>query len=85
MVIFLNTQFCSNQASSVGVLLNFTILFLLYYSQPRIIVNFHVSENVHGGRKKPRKLKIQKQSEERIIKNMRNLFSMKNKDQSKTE
>ena len=40
---------------------------------------------MHGGRKKPRKLKIQKQSEERIIKNMRNLFGMKNKDQSKTE
>ena len=36
-------------------------------------------ETVHGGVKKPRKLKIQKQSEDNIIRNTRNLFKLKKK------
>lgn len=43
-------------------------------------------KNVHGGVGKPKKLKIQKQSEEEIIKNIRSLFRLKKKmKQSKTE
>ena len=36
------------------------------------------AEDVCGGRTKPRKLKIQKQSEDKIIKNTRNPFGLKN-------
>ena len=36
-----------------------------------------MSKNVHGGGKKPRRLKIQKQSEDKIIKNLRNSFKPK--------
>ena len=34
---------------------------------------------MYGGVKKPRKLKIQKQSEDNIIRNTRNLFKLKKK------
>ena len=34
-------------------------------------------KTVHGARKKQRKLRIQKQSEDNIIKNIRNLFKLK--------
>ena len=34
-------------------------------------------KTVYGGGKKPSKLKIQKQSEDNIIKNIRNLFKLK--------
>ena len=34
-------------------------------------------KNVHGGRKRPRKLKTQRQSEGNIIENIRNLFRPK--------
>ena len=33
--------------------------------------------NLYGAGKKPSKLKIQKQSEDNVIKNMRNLFKLK--------
>ena len=36
------------------------------------------TEDVCGGKTKPRKLKIQKQSEDKIIKNTRNPFGLKN-------
>ena len=44
-------------------------------------------KNIHGGGKKPRKLKMQKQSEDKIIINKRNLFKQKKRKmtQSKTE
>ena len=40
---------------------------------------------MYGGGKKPKKLNIKKQSEDKIIKNIRNLFKLKKAKQSKTE
>ena len=40
------------------------------YSQPKLV------KTVHGGRKKPRKLKIQELYEDNIIKSIRNLFNL---------
>ena len=40
------------------------------YSKPKLIIN------VYGGGKKPRKLKMQKNSEDNIIKNIRNIFRL---------
>ena len=48
------------------------------YSKPKPV------KNVHGVRK-PRKLKIQKQSEDKIIDNIRNIFRLKKRKQSKIE
>ena len=39
------------------------------------------AEDVCGGRTKPRKLKIQKQSEDKIIKNTRNPFGLKKENE----
>ena len=46
------------------------------YSQPK-----HV-KTVPGGGKKPSKLKIQKQSDDKIIKNIRNLFKLKKENKA---
>ena len=42
-------------------------------------------KNMYGGGKKPKKLNIKKQSEDKIIKNIKNLFKLKKAKQSKTE
>ena len=44
-----------------------------HYNKPK-----HV-KNLHGGGKKPQKLKIKKQSEDKIIKNIRHPFKLKKK------
>ena len=39
-------------------------------------------KNVHSREKKPRKLKMQKQSEDTVIKNIRNLFRLKGENET---
>ena len=39
-------------------------------------------KNLHGGAKKPRKLKIQKKSAENLIKNTKNLFRRKKENEA---
>ena len=41
-----------------------------------------MSKNIHSGRKKPRKLKIQKLSGDTIITNIRNLFRLKEENEA---
>ena len=42
-------------------------------NSPNIVVNQNVSKSLYGGGKKPSKLKMQKQSDDYIIKNIRKL------------
>ena len=57
----------------------------LKQAQPKIIANRHVSKiYIVDGEKNPKKLEMLKQSEDKITKNLRNLFRPKKKV-SKTE
>ena len=58
------------------------VVSLFKITQPRTIEAKHV-KNVYGGGKKLRKLGIQEQSEDKIIKNIRNLFKLKKNEQIK--
>ena len=48
-------------------------------TKPTKICRLQCIKNVYGGEKEPRKLKIQEQSHDQIIKNIRNPFRLKKK------
>ena len=50
-------------------------------TKPTKIYSQQCLKNVYGGEKKPRKLKIQKQSHDQIIKNIRNPFRRKKENE----
>ena len=52
-------------------------------TKPTKIYRQQCIKNVYGGEKKPRKLKIQEQSHDQIIKNIRNPFRLKKKKNEK--
>ena len=58
---------------------------IMSFSETNITKDYSKSryvQNLYDGGKKPRKLKTRKQSEEKIIKTPRNLFKLKNKNET---